>query len=107
MNNKKKQPAGTGPMLAVLGGGLLLALCCAVLPIVIAGGTLGVLGSALGNPWLIGAGMTLMLAAGIFAIRRAARRRTIAKKPDCCVDPGSATTEEDPTVSTNTPMRRT
>ncbi len=105
MNNEKKQLSGAGPMLAVLGGGLLLALCCAVLPIVIAGGTLGVLGGVLGNPWLIGAGITLMLATGVFAIRRAARRRTGAGKPDCCVDPGSATTEEDPTVSANTQMR--
>ncbi len=71
----EKQPSGTGPVLAVLGGGLLLVLCCAVLSTLIAGGALGVLGGVLGNPWLIGAGVTLMLAAGVFAMRRAAHTK--------------------------------
>jgi len=106
MNNEKQQLSGAGPVLAVFDGGLLLVLCCAVLPILIAGGALGVLDGVLGNPWLIGAGMTLMLATGVVAMRRAVRRRAVAEKAQCCVGPDSAITDEDPTVSTDTPMRR-
>ncbi|MCU6478994.1 hypothetical protein [Arthrobacter sp. A2-55] len=73
---------GRRGVLPILGLILLPVLCCG-LPLLIAAGALGILGSMLGNPWVIaGAGA---LAAGllVFAVRRQrAGRRDVAD--DCC-----------------------
>ena len=49
-------------LLATLGVGALLILCCAA-PVLIAAGTLGALGGILSSPWLLAAGGALLLAA--------------------------------------------
>lgn len=48
------------PVLATLGVGALLVLCCAA-PALIAAGALGALAAWLGNPWVIGAAVAAVL----------------------------------------------
>lgn len=68
-------------------GFILLPLLCCGLPLVIATGALGVLGSALGSPWVLGG--AVVVAAGLLA--GALRRRRDGRGPggDCCA-PGVA-----------------
>ncbi|GAA4888940.1 hypothetical protein H7X46_23280 [Pseudonocardia sp. C8] len=58
-------------VLATIGLGVLLVLCCAV-PALIAAGALGVLGAWLRNPWVIGAalGAALVVAWQVWARHR-------------------------------------
>ncbi|MGH3812712.1 MAG: hypothetical protein ACRDUV_09695 [Pseudonocardiaceae bacterium] len=49
---------GTGTIVATVGAGLALLVCCG-LPVLIAAGGLGVVGSLLGSGWVIGAAVAL------------------------------------------------
>jgi mercuric ion transport protein len=59
--------------------GVAMVVCCA-LPVLIAGGALGAIGSFLGNPWVIGAAV-LLVGGGVVAWRV---RRHADASPDCC-----------------------
>ena len=52
------------------GAALLMVACCALLPILIAGGAIAGLGAFLRNPWVIGAGIALAILALIAISRR-------------------------------------
>lgn len=83
-----------GPGLrATVGMVLLLVLCCA-LPVLIVSGALGLLGSVVGNPWLIGA---VALALGTLAAL-ARRRGGSARSGDsaCCPPAPSGRNESRP-----------
>ncbi|GAA3573895.1 hypothetical protein GCM10022222_67830 [Amycolatopsis ultiminotia] len=75
---------GTRTALAAAGFLLLPLLCCG-LPLLIAAGALGAVGSVLGNPWVIGAAAVVVLATGVWF----ARRRTRAARDDSCCPPPS------------------
>lgn len=72
--------------LTTLGLVSLPILCCG-LPLLIAAGAFGALGSVLGNPWLIGAA-TLALIAVI--VRRVRGEPAHPPDPDNCCAPGEA-----------------
>lgn len=106
MSGEHDQPGLPGGR-AVAGVGLLMMLCCAG-PALIAGGALGVLGGAVGNPWLIAAGALVVAAAVGYTLYRRSRHRTDATDGDRCPPrppqhrPGSA--ERPP--PRHTPARR-
>jgi membrane protein implicated in regulation of membrane protease activity len=75
---------GKRTALAAVGFLLLPALCCG-LPLLIAAGALGAVGSVLGNPWVIGAAIVAVVAAVVWF----ARRRTSATRDDSCCPPPS------------------
>lgn len=56
-----KQNVGTWP--AVVGVSALMVVCCALLPVLIAGGTIAAGGGFVGNWWLIALGALAILAA--------------------------------------------
>jgi hypothetical protein len=70
-------PGSQGKRTALAAAGFLLlpVLCCG-LPLLIAAGALGAVGSVLGNPWVIGAAVVVILA----AVAWFARRRTGATR---------------------------
>ncbi|HEX5403022.1 MAG TPA: mercury transporter [Pseudonocardiaceae bacterium] len=82
MTDQDNRP-GVGGTLAVVGGGLLMVLCCAG-PVLLAGSTLTAVGGALRSPWLLGAGAVVVLAALGYTFRRRVRRPTSAGSEDCC-----------------------
>lgn len=64
-------------------GLLLLPVLCCALPLLIAAGAVGAVGSMLGNPWVIGAAALLLLVAMVWS----ARRRGGATRDDSCRSP--------------------
>lgn len=73
---------------AVLGGAgfaILMVLCCAVVPLLAAGGPLGVLGAIAGNPLIITAAVLIIGAALATVILR--RRIRAGSTEDCCPPP--------------------
>ncbi len=67
-------------MLAIVGGGLLVLVCCAG-PALLAAGVLGAAGGVLRNPVLVGVAVLLVaVAVGALALRRARDR---AKQSRC------------------------
>lgn len=84
-------------ILALVGIGALPLLCCAG-PALIAGGALGVLGGALGNPWLIGATAVVVLAAVGYTLRRHGHGKDRA-----CTPPGHPDTSPDSADRRTTP----
>lgn len=82
--NPKDQ--GRRGVLPVLGLILLPVLCCG-LPLLIAAGAFGILGSVLGNPWVIAGAVALAAGLLVLAVRRQhASRRDVAD--DCCTPDG-------------------
>lgn len=86
-HDDKRTALATGALL------LLPALCCG-LPLLIAGGALAELGSVLGNPWVIGAAVALLVAAVAWRIRRRARG-TRSSDSACCA-PQPPTRRQEP-----------
>lgn len=95
MATRRSSP-GLAGVLGLVGVGALLVVCCAG-PVLIAGGALGVLGGALGNPWLIGAAAVMALAAVGYTLRRRGRG-----EPGCC-PPGHSDTSIDRADERTTP----
>jgi mercuric ion transport protein len=64
-------PDGSGPSGLLLGSGVALfaAVCCAG-PALIAAGALSVIGGWLGNPWVLGAAVALLVAAVLWTVTR-------------------------------------
>lgn len=86
------KPDNDGPGSALASGGIVLVpllLCCG-LPVLIAAGSLGVLGSILGNPWVTGAAAALLVGALVWR----ARRRTAASSEKSCSLPPPAADDE-------------
>lgn len=71
----KPDPDARLPLLATLGVIALPLLCCGV-PIFIAIGGVGLVGSILGSPWVIGA--AILIALGVLGWRLRHRRRGAA-----------------------------
>jgi len=80
-----RPPQDSSPtgVLAILGAGALMVLCCAG-PVLLASGALAGVGAALHNPWLIGIGAAILAAAIIYTATRIARHRRSAKTDTCC-----------------------
>lgn len=78
-------PDHDGQRTALVTGALLLlpVLCCG-LPLLIAGGALAGLGTVLGNPWMIGAAIALLVGIVVWRIRRRAGAATRSEGDECC-----------------------
>lgn len=57
-------------MLLGAGAALLMVARCALLPLLVAGGAIAGIGGFLRNPWVIGAGIALLLFAAVARTRR-------------------------------------
>lgn len=68
--------------LATIGVVLLPVLCCALLPLLITAGVLGAVGSVLGNPWVIGAAVSLLV--GVVGWRVWRHAGTATRSDGCC-----------------------
>ena len=93
MAARRSSPGVAGAwILGLVGIGTALLVCCAG-PVLIASGALGVLGGALGNPWLIGAAVVVVFAAVVVTLRRRGRGETSG----CCppAHPGTSTDRAD------------
>ena len=84
-----------GPV-AAAGTGLLLLACCALplllccgLPLIAAGGALAGVGGLLGNPWIIGAGIAVVMAVTAGMLVRLGRRHR-GRRTGCCENPSTA-----------------
>lgn len=76
------EPRDTIGAWTVIGAAALMIACCAG-PVLIAGGALSGLGAALRNPWLLGIGAAVILAALGWVASRVARHRS-AGGDACC-----------------------
>ncbi|MEU4360359.1 hypothetical protein [Promicromonospora sp. NPDC023987] len=84
-----RRPADSGPPAAlVAAGAVLLAVVCCAGPVLLAAGALGALGAWLANPWMIGAGITVLMGAVAWTMQRRSRNRagtgTGSSSADCC-----------------------
>lgn len=86
----KPDPGGRNSLLATIGVIALPLLCCG-LPLLIAAGGLGVLGSLLGNPWVIGAAAV----AALGALGWRLRPRPAPGADSCCPPEPSARDHRD------------
>ncbi|MFE6611979.1 MULTISPECIES: hypothetical protein [Amycolatopsis] len=78
-------PGSEGKRTALATAGfLLLPIVCCGLPVLIAAGALGALGSVLGNPWVIGAAVMVVLAAAAWFARRRITRHATTRDDSCC-----------------------
>lgn len=80
--SKRSGKTGLGEGLAVAGAGALMVLCCAVAPLLVAGGVTGVVGGLLRSPWVIGLGVLLTATAVVYALAR--RTRSDHACDECC-----------------------
>lgn len=81
------QPDRSGPSGLLLGSGVaLFAVVCCAGPALIAAGALGVIGSWLGSPWVIGAAVALLVAAVVWPVTP---RHGTPDSTDCCNPPQS------------------
>jgi hypothetical protein len=76
-------------LLATVGFGALLVVCCAAFPVLLAAGTLGALGGVLSSPWLLAAAGALVVAALVVTVirirgRPAARGESPDASTRCC-----------------------
>ncbi|GAA4127561.1 MULTISPECIES: hypothetical protein [Actinomycetes] len=85
------QPGRAGLLLGA-GAAFLMVACCALLPLLVAGGALAGVGAFLRNPWVIGAGVALLAFGGVAATRRPNGGDNAGH--DCCTP--MRTTEHDP-----------
>lgn len=99
-SNRNNQPGGSGLLMAA-GAGLLMVACCA-LPVLIAGGVLAGIGGFLRNPWVIGAGIALLVLAVLTTTRRH-HGPGGSENPDCCppTSPGTRTDRSTTTKDTH------
>ncbi|AFM20156.1 MULTISPECIES: hypothetical protein [Actinomycetes] len=65
-------------------GFLLVPIVCCGLPVLIAAGALGAVGSVLGNPWVIGTAVVVVLAAVTRFARRRVTRHGATRDNSCC-----------------------
>jgi len=80
--SEPRGPSRAG-ILATVGLAAAALLCCAG-PALLAGGALSGLGGLLRNPWLIGGGAAVIVAAVGYAIARHTHGRGGAQAEDCC-----------------------
>ncbi|SFB62788.1 hypothetical protein SAMN05216266_13163 [Amycolatopsis marina] len=83
------------------GAVVLLSVLCCGLPLLIAGGALAGLGSALGNPWVIGAGVALLVGVLVWRLRRHTDTSTPSGDPGC--RPPQQPARDQPRQSTQSP----
>lgn len=84
--HRDNEPTGRGLLLGA-GAVLLMVACCALGPLILAGGTITGIGGLLRNPWVITAGVVLLslaAAASIYAGVRNIKRRRGKHDLDCC-----------------------
>lgn len=74
---------GPGGALATVGVVLLPLLCCG-LPLLLVAGGAGAIGSVLGNPWLIGGAVAVLIGVVVWRVRRAS-----GSDGDACCPPES------------------
>jgi mercuric ion transport protein len=86
-SSRDNQPGGGGLLMAA-GAGLLMIACC-VLPLLIAGGALAGIGGFMRSPWVIAAGVLLVVVAVLAVPRR-------HKWDDECCEPDPSRNESTP-----------
>lgn len=84
-----------GGVLLGAGAALLMVACCALLPLLVAGGTIAGIGGFLRNPWVIGAGIALLLFAVLASTKRRQHSDT-GSGPSCCPPTSTTRTNHDP-----------
>ena len=85
--NQDDQRGGRGLLLGAVAA-LLVVGCCALLPLLVVGGTITGIGTLLRNPWVIGVGIALLAIVLLVVVRRRTRRGRV--EPDCCPPTESA-----------------
>jgi hypothetical protein len=93
-----------GKHAAMAAGALLVlaALCCA-LPLLITAGLAG-LGSILGNPWVIGAAVALLVGGVLWRVARRTGTSTTDRDQGCC-SPAPGRDQSRPKTGSPTPLR--
>ena len=86
---QKHEPRGGGVLLGA-GAAVLMVACCAVLPLLIAGGLFAGIGGFLSNAWVIGAGAAV-LGLAVLASRRQHRGHD---GPRCCLPAPTSSTDD-------------
>lgn len=71
MTKVHDQPGGIAALLGV-GAALVVVACCALLPLLLAGGAIAGIGGVLRSPWAIGIGIALVV---LTLVARSGRRR--------------------------------
>ncbi|MDG4536651.1 hypothetical protein [Streptomyces sp. AV19] len=74
---------GSGRVLALVGAGLVMAVCCAV-PLLAAGGALGVVGGVLREWWLVAVGVVVVCCGAVTCLPRCRARRRRGPGPEEC-----------------------
>lgn len=75
---RKPDKQGTGTALATVGAGLALVVCCG-LPVLIAAGGLGAVGSVLGNGWVIGTAIAVAVSGVLWLVQH--HRSPLPRRP--------------------------
>lgn len=99
-SNHDGQPGGVGLLLTAAGAPVLMVACCALLPLLVTGGAIAGIGAFLRNPWVIGAGIGVV----VLAVVGSARRHRRTDSPDCC--PPTPPTRTDQTTDTRDEQTR-
>lgn len=95
--NQDDQRGGRGLLLEAVAA-LLVVGCCALLPLLVVGGTITGIGTLLRNPWVITGGAALLILAVVASIVMTARARRHRREndPDCCPPLRPTITKTDP-----------
>lgn len=67
-------------MLLGVGAAILMIACCALLPLLIAGGAIAGLGGFIRNPWVVGVGIAVL----VLVVITSAKRHRRSDDHDCC-----------------------
>ena len=95
--HQARRHAGRGLLLGAVAA-LLVVGCCALLPLLVVGGTITGIGTLLRNPWVITGGAALLILAVVASIVMTARARRHRREndPDCCPPLRPTITKTDP-----------
>ena len=80
MNSNHDDQPGVSGLLLGAGAALVMVACCAVVPLLVAGGALAGFGGFLRSPWVIGAGVGLL----VLALIASTKRHRGHDGPSCC-----------------------
>lgn len=99
--DSKPHKEGTGAA-PVAGGAFLAALACCALPLLVAAGGLGVVGTVAGSGWVIGVAVLLAASGAVWLLRR---HGAGSNGDDCCAPEPSGRGESGQTPTHPTPTQ--